>query len=65
MEPALRDLLGSLNEHMEGKVVGVLLFPGFQILDAFGPVEVFSVLPGTKVCFAVQSSIQLPLQWGQ
>ena len=28
------------------RTVGLLLFPGFESLDAFGPVEVFGCLPG-------------------
>jgi len=27
------------------KTLGILLFPGFEILDAFGPLEMFSIIP--------------------
>ncbi len=28
------------------KTVGTLLFPGFELLDVFGPLEMFGILPG-------------------
>lgn len=31
------------------KTVGILLYPGFEVLDVFGPVEMWSYVPGLKL----------------
>ncbi|HEY3811612.1 MAG TPA: DJ-1/PfpI family protein [Caulobacteraceae bacterium] len=31
------------------KIIGVVLYPGFEVLDVFGPVEMWGYAPGVKV----------------
>lgn len=36
------------------KTLGVVLYPGFEVLDVFGPVEMWSYVPDFKVVFVAQ-----------
>ena len=36
------------------KTVGVVLYPGFEVLDVFGPVEMWSYVPEFRVIFVAQ-----------
>lgn len=36
-------------ENVVERHLAVLLFDGFELLDAFGPIELFSAVPGVKI----------------
>lgn len=36
------------------KHLAVILFDGFELLDAFGPIELFSVIPAVKIELAAE-----------
>lgn len=36
------------------KTLGIVLYPGFEVLDVFGPVEMWSYVPDFKVIFVAQ-----------
>ena len=38
------------------KTVGVVLYPGFEVLDVFGPVEMWAYVPDFKVIFVAQQA---------
>jgi transcriptional regulator GlxA family with amidase domain len=38
------------------KTVGVVLFPGFEVLDVYGPVEMLSYVPGFKVIMIAEQA---------
>jgi putative intracellular protease/amidase len=38
------------------KTVGVVLYPGFEVLDVFGPVEMWSYVPEFNVIFVAQTA---------
>ena len=45
----------TLKPHKGGKkVVGVVLYPGFEVLDVFGPVEMWANVPDFKVILIAQ-----------
>ncbi|MEQ1693398.1 MAG: DJ-1/PfpI family protein, partial [Gemmatimonas sp.] len=38
------------------KVVGIVLYPGFEVLDVFGPAEMWSYVPEFRVVYVAQKS---------
>jgi len=38
------------------KIVGILLYPGFEVLDVFGPVEMWSYVPDFKLVYIAEKS---------
>ena len=38
------------------KTVGVILYPDFEVLDVFGPTEMFSYAPGLQVVFIAETA---------
>lgn len=45
-----------LQPKMRPRTVGVVLYPGFEVLDVFGPVEMWANAPGMKVILIAQKA---------
>jgi len=42
-------LLATMDQSIKQKTIGIVLFPGFETLDVFGPVEMWGRLPGYEI----------------
>lgn len=44
------------SEPQQKKTVGIVLYPGFEVLDVFGPVEIWSYVPDFQITFIAQNA---------
>lgn len=56
VRPTAEQLRGLSAPKKTRYIVGVVLYPGFEVLDVYGPVEMWSNTPGFEVVFIAQTA---------
>lgn len=60
LDPAIRPAPGNTAEPVPSptprKTLGIVLYPGFEVLDVFGPIEMWSYVPEFKVITVAQAA---------